>query len=87
MPDIATAPKLGRRTLTISGDLLCQMFKAGTHPAYTVVREAVPADARVVNARWDGQNEHLVLYVVSTEFASDHVTDYDRDISPRMEAV
>ena len=39
------------RRLTISFDLLREILKAGAHPGYTVERDAVPADAQLLNVR------------------------------------
>ncbi len=87
MPDIATAPKLGRRVFSISGDLLLQMFEAGEHRGYRVIRDAIPPDARVVNAVWDAVGEQMKVYIISAEFASDRITDYDDWITPVCEDV
>jgi hypothetical protein len=85
MADIVTAPKLGRRVLRISGDLLLQMFEEGDHDGYRVIRDGMPPDARVVNVTWDGAGECLNVYVVSAAFTSDRLTDYDDYINPVCE--
>jgi hypothetical protein len=87
MPDIATAPKLGRRVLSLSGDLILQMFESGDHRGYRVISDAIPADARVVDVRWDGFGEMLKFYVVSAAFASDDAADYDHWINPVCEVM
>lgn len=76
------APRLGRRALRISGELLLSLFQAGEHQGYRVIRDAIPVDARLIDARWDALADVVTLRIVSAEFASDHITDNDEDITP-----
>lgn len=55
----------GRRVLSVSADLFCDLFTAGSHPGYSVTADALPDDARVVDAQWNGFGDVIDVLVES----------------------
>lgn len=61
------------KRLQISADLLFEMFSAGFHEGgYTVIDDAIPADAKLVNVRYfppHGWPNSIELLIESDSFA------------------
>ena len=54
---------MGTRDLSISDELLLKFFHEGEHPAYKIVEDAIPPDAKVISI-WHN-NGMLTLRLIS----------------------
>jgi hypothetical protein len=57
-----------RKTLTISCGLVADLFRDGESCRYRVTDDGLPADARVVDAKFDGFRDEVQLLIESDEF-------------------
>lgn len=58
---------MGRRTLSIASGFLPVLMGEGVHH-YSVHKDAVPMDCRIVDARMDGGGRNLILLLESGEW-------------------
>lgn len=69
------------RRLCISAELFLSLFHAGQRPAYAVVENAVPGDARLVNVRHGWPNS-IELLIESESFDEVPQAEKIPDIQP-----
>ena len=54
---------MARRRLTLSGALFLGLFQAGPHAAYAVTRDAIPADAVIVDAVYNEREDLVFIWL------------------------
>jgi hypothetical protein len=58
-----------RKIFNITADAIIQLFSAGVHRPYRVVRDPLPADSRIVDCRFNGFDRNVVsILIESSEF-------------------
>ena len=53
--------------VSLGGEMLLDLFKAGDHPATTVVAHGLPDDARIVDMTWDDRTASAWLWFATDE--------------------
>jgi hypothetical protein len=73
----------GIRRFKISDALLLDLFKTGEHLGYSVIENAIPQDARLLNVRhgWP-ESSTLELIIESSEFSALNGGDIIPEIVP-----